>query len=196
MGLIHVDFYTSNSEEFNTSNNERLRVFQNVDNEFEISFYNNTAETNRVDKTNYLTLINQVNGNLREETSLTDLVITIQQSEVPTFNYAFIKSFNRYYYVTDITSVRNNLWEISLSVDVLMTYKEALLNCTGFIDRNESELSPFIVDNKRALEIGEEISTEFITNSTFQLAKTYHLDKNSHCTYAINGMQVGVIKNG
>ena len=195
MGLIHVDFYTSNSEEFNTSNNERLRVFQNVDNEFEIDFYNNTAETNRVDKTNYLTLINQVNGNLREETSLTDLVITIQQNEVPTFNYAFIKSFNRYYYVTDITSVRNNLWEISLSVDVLMTYKEALLNCTGFIDRNESELSPFIVDNKRALEVGQEISTDFVINSTFQFKPT-SFSKNSFCTYAISGMQVEAVENG
>lgn len=157
MGLIHVDFYTSNGEEFNTGNNERLRVYQNVDNEFEISFYKNTAETNRVDKTNYLTLINQINGTLREETSLTDLVITIQQNKVPTFNYAFIKSFNRYYYVTDIASVRNNLWEISLSVDVLMTYKEALLNCTGFIDRNESEFNDNIIDTKRVIEQGEEM---------------------------------------
>lgn len=191
MELAHVDFITSNGEEF-FADNEKFKVFQDA---FVITFYNNTAETNRVDKTNYLTLVSEISGNLREETSLTDLVITIQQSEVPTFNYAFIKSFNRYYYVTDIASVRSNLWEISLSVDVLMTYKEALLNCTGFIDRNEFELSPFIVDNKRALEVGQEISTDFVTNSTFQFRPT-SFSKNSFCTYAISGMQVGVVENG
>lgn len=195
MGYIHVDFKTKNGEDFNTVNNEKLRVFQDVDNEFEISFYNNTAEHNRVDKTNYLTLVSEINGTLREETSLTDLVITIQQSEVPTFNYAFIKSFNRYYYVTDIASVRNNLWEISLSVDVLMTYKEALLNCTGFIDRNENELSPFIVDNKRALEINEEVTTEFVENYVFS-DTIYKNPRNPYWTYAISGMQVGAKKNG
>ena len=188
MELAHVDFYTSNGEEF-FADNEKLRVLQDA---FVITFYNNTAETNRVDKTNYLTLVSEISGNLREETSLTDLIITIQQSEVPTFNYAFIKSFNRYYYVTDIASVRSNLWEISLSVDVLMTYKEALLNCTGFIDRNESELSPFIVDNKRALETGEEITTEFISNWVFGRQHA-NSSRSLYWTYAISGMQVGEV---
>ena len=188
MGLIHVDFNTRNGEEFNTSNNEKLRVFQNVDNEFEISFYNNTAETNRVDKTNYLTLISQINGNLREETSLTDLVITIQQNEVPTFNYAFIKSFNRYYYVTDIASVRNNLWEISLSVDVLMTYKEALLNCTGFIDRNEFEYDPLIVDDKLPLKQGQTVKVDFLTNELFS-------DNVGYFSYVLQGLNLSAEDN-
>ena len=185
MGLIHVDFNTSNGEEFNTSNNETFRVFQNVISEFEISFYNNTAETNRVDKTNYLTLVSIMNGNLREETSLTDLVITIQQSEVPTFNYAFIKSFNRYYYVTDIASVRNNLWEISLSVDVLMTYKEALLNCTGFIDRNEFEYDPLIVDDKLPLKEGQTVKVDFLTNELFS-------DTTDDYSYVLQGLNLSV----
>ena len=169
MELAHVDFYTSNGEEF-FADNEKLRVLQDA---FVITFYNNTAETNRVDKTNYLTLVSEISGNLREETSLTDLVITIQQSEVPTFNYAYIKSFNRYYYVTDIASVRSNLWEISLSVDVLMTYKEALLNCTGFIDRNEFEYDPLIVDDKLPLKQGQTVKVDFLTNELFSNSADY-----------------------
>ena len=188
MGLIHVDFNTSNGEEFNTSNNETFRVFQNVISEFEISFYNNTAETNRVDKTNYLTFVSIMNGNLREETSLTDLVITIQQSEVPTFNYAFIKSFNRYYYVTDIASVRNNLWEISLSVDVLMTYKEALLNCTGFIDRNEFEYDPLIVDDKLPLKEGQTVKVDFLTNELFS-------NSSDDFSYVLQGLNLSTEDN-
>ena len=181
MELAHVDFYTSNGEEF-FADNEKLRVVQDA---FVITFYNNTAETNRVDKTNYLTLVSEISGNLREETSLTDLVITIQQSEVPTFNYAFIKSFNRYYYVTDIASVRNNLWEISLSVDVLMTYKEALLNCTGFIDRNEFEYDPLIVDDKLPLKEGQTVKVDFLTNELFS-------DTTDDYSYVLQGLNLSV----
>ena len=181
MELAHVDFITSNGEEF-FADNEKLRVLQDA---FVITFYNNTAETNRVDKTNYLTLVSEISGNLREETPLTDLVITIQQSEVPTFNYAFIKSFNRYYYVTDITSVRNNLWEISLSVDVLMTYKEALLNCTGFIDRNEFEYDTLIVDDKLPLKQGQTVKVDFLTNELFS-------DTTDDYSYVLQGLNLSV----
>ena len=181
MELAHVDFITSNGEEF-FADNEKFRVFQDA---FVITFYNNTAETNRVDKTNYLTLVSEISGNLREETSLTDLVITIQQNEVPTFNYAFIKSFNRYYYVTDIASVRSNLWEISLSVDVLMTYKEALLNCTGFIDRNEFEYDPLIVDDKLPLKEGQTVKVDFLTNELFS-------DTADDYSYVLQGLNLSV----
>ena len=37
---------------------------------FEIKLYSNTAETNRVDKTNFLTLKATLQGNLKEKTSI------------------------------------------------------------------------------------------------------------------------------
>ena len=153
---------------------------------FSIQFYNNSSEPNRVDKTNFLTLTNTLTGTLRDECSLTDVSVTIQLSNIPTFNYAYIPSFNRYYYVTDITSVRNDLWEISMSVDVLMTYKNGILNCSGFIDRNENINNRNIIDNKRVVEQGYNIGQISIPNNLFK----------QYFSYVLTGFALGTRSGG
>lgn len=134
---------------------------------FQLNLYKNTSTPNRVDKTNYITQIGTLYGAFRDETSVTNMAITIQTTDVPTFNYVYIPIFARYYYVTDIRSIRQNLWEISLSVDVLMSYKNAILNCKGFVDRNEFEYSENIIDNKRVIEQGYDVEQSTISNELF-----------------------------
>lgn len=48
-----------------------------------------------------------------------------QNDEIAKFNYAYIPLFHRYYWVTDTRWIRG-LWEISLTVDVLATYKTTI----------------------------------------------------------------------
>lgn len=134
---------------------------------FEIHTYKSSAEQNRVDKTNFLTADMIISGVLREASSLIHPSITFTSDIIPTFNYVYIPIFNRYYYVTDITSIKNKLWQMSLTVDVLMTYKEALLACTGYIDRNENEYNGLIPDGMISLQKGEVIETNFVTNELF-----------------------------
>lgn len=134
---------------------------------FDINLYQNTAEVNRVDKGNYLVGVGTLSGALRDECSLTSPVITIELNDMPSFNYVYIDKFLRWYYVTDITSLRANLWAISLSVDVLMTYKDGIYNCSAFIDRNEEDYDPLIVDNKLPLKQGQTITEYTLNNSVF-----------------------------
>ena len=134
---------------------------------FEIHTYKSSAEQNRVDKTNFLVADMIISGVLREASSLIHPSITFTSDIIPTFNYVYIPIFNRYYYVTDITSIKNKLWQMSLTVDVLMTYKEALLACTGYIDRNENEYNGLIPDGMISLQKGEVIETNFVTNELF-----------------------------
>ena len=134
---------------------------------FEIHTYKSSAEQNRVDKTNFLVADMIISGVLREASSLIHPSITFTSDTIPTFNYVYIPIFNRYYYVTDITSIKNKLWQMSLTVDVLMTYKEALLACTGYIDRNENEYNGLIPDGMISLQKGEVIETNFVTNELF-----------------------------
>ena len=148
---------------------------------FEIHTYKSSAEQNRVDKTNFLTADMIISGVLREASSLIHPSITFTSDIIPTFNYVYIPIFNRYYYVTDITSIKNKLWQMSLTVDVLMTYKEALLACTGYIDRNENEYNGLIPDNMISLEKGETIETAFVTNELFE---------DSGGTYVLQGLLV------
>ena len=134
---------------------------------FQIHTYKSSAEQNRVDKTNFLVADMIISGVLREASSLIHPSITFTSDTIPTFNYVYIPIFNRYYYVTDITSVKNKLWQMSLTVDVLMTYKEALLACTGYIDRNENEYNSLIPDGMISLEKGEVIEKTVVPNELF-----------------------------
>ena len=62
-------------------------------------------------------------------------------------NYVYIPDFNRYYFINDITSVRQNLWRLTLHVDVLMSYKKEIGNTKAFVSRNEFDFNPDIDDN-------------------------------------------------
>lgn len=139
-------------------------TYRPLANTFKLELYNNTSEDNRVDKTNYLTKIGELAGVLREESSLIDMTLTLEIEELPLFNYVYIAQLNRYYYVTDIVSIKYKLWTISLSVDVLMSYKNALLSCIAFVDRNENSFDNNIIDKKRVIEQGYDIEVSTITN--------------------------------
>lgn len=77
-------------------------------------------------------------GRLKQETSITDPVIIVDHENPALYNYVFIPSFNRYYFITDIRSIRNNIWELSMHVDVLMTYKDQIKTCSAIIDTSET----------------------------------------------------------
>lgn len=102
-----------------------------------IVLYQNISEYNAVNKTmNELTILT---GTLREESSIIDPIITISDidSYVGSMNYAHIPEFNRYYFITNIESVRNKLWRVSFHVDVLYTYREQIKSNSAIIERNE-----------------------------------------------------------
>lgn len=165
--LIPVGKEVSISFNDSTTLYEVYGKYKPLSTRFEIHTYKSSAEQNRVDKTNFLTADMIISGVLREASSLIHPSITFTSDIIPTFNYVYIPIFNRYYYVTDITSIKNKLWQMSLTVDVLMTYKEALLACNGYIDRNENEYNGLIPDGMISLQKGEVIETNFVTNELF-----------------------------
>lgn len=54
---------------------------------------------------------------------------------------------DKYYFVTDIKSVRNNLWEISCEIDVLATYKKEIIANKCLIEFDETA-NTTIVDSR------------------------------------------------
>lgn len=134
---------------------------------FPINIYRNSAEDNRVDKTEYLTLIGTINGALRNSDSVIDLSLTLEYNGFPNFNYVHIPMFGRYYYIVDIVSVRTNLWEISLVVDVLMTYKDSIKKLNVFVDRNEFQYNRNIIDKKRVISQGFDSTETTVANELF-----------------------------
>lgn len=90
---------------------------------------------------------------LKENTSVITPTIFIQSDlNLSTYNYCYIPEFNRYYYIINISSVRNGLWQINLKVDVLMTYKNNFNNFDMIIKRIEKDgVNKYINDNENVV---------------------------------------------
>ena len=136
--------------------------------DFTLNCYKFSGEDIMIDKTRYLNLIGSYSGVARDEIDILNPIITIELNEFPRFNYVYINAFNRYYYVTNVVCVRKNLYEIALSIDVLMSYKEGLLSLDAFIDRNEFTYNSDIVDNQWVIEQGTKKKTKKISPAIFR----------------------------
>ncbi len=112
----------------------------------EIILQINNSEKNRLDK-NISNLVT-MSGTLRESTSVVDPKIVIEGdlSSFVNCNYMTIPVFNRSYFINNITSVNNNLFEISAHVDVLSTYKSQIRQNTAIIARQEKKWNLYLND--------------------------------------------------
>ncbi len=109
--------------------------------------YQNTSEQIRIGKT--LTEVGTLVGALRNECPISSPVIIVEQETLPSFNYAYISIFQRYYFVTEIKSVRMGLWEIYFDCDVLETYRDGILALSCLVSRSQSDYNTKIPDNRR-----------------------------------------------
>lgn len=102
-----------------------------------LTLYSNASEYAALDKE--LTQVLSLTGTLREESSIIDPVILVEGlgEHVTEINYAYIPEFGRYYFITNIESVRADLWRLSFHVDVLHTYADSIRENSGIIERNE-----------------------------------------------------------
>jgi len=104
----------------------------------EITLYTNESEKNKLEKTITNSIL--LEGNLRDESSIINPIILISSNkeDIPyMYNYAYIPAFGRYYFITDIESVRTGIWRVSMHVDVLMSYKEQIKNLNVIINNSE-----------------------------------------------------------
>ena len=108
----------------------------------------NASSPNVVNKS--LTDVALATGVIKENTSIIDPVVlidsTLASDILSKVNYAHIEAFNRWYYVTDITSVSDHLWEISMHVDVLYTYKDKIKEQRAVVSRQENQFNMLLDD--------------------------------------------------
>ena len=123
---------------------------------FTISLYKTASENNRVVKA--LTSGKEMSGELRNQTSVINPSIRIESADnISTYNYAHIPEFGRYYYISDITSVRTNCWIISLRCDVLMSYSAQIKALRPIIEREEVGQSSGLIDSDMPININKKV---------------------------------------
>ena len=111
---------------------------------FSIKLQRNTSPLNQMDKT--LNLVGTISGTLRNETDIVNPTILIEADSLPYFNYMTIDEFHRSYFIREIRSIRNNIWEIIGHSDPLMSFKDDFLGNRALISRNQSNYDLLLND--------------------------------------------------
>lgn len=92
----------------------------------------------------------QYDVNWKRPTSITSPTIEIAVETISEwdldYNYVYIPSFKRFYFIQNLTVVSANLIEYSLSVDVLASYKDDILGSSLYVLRSSSNYSRLIPD--------------------------------------------------
>ena len=120
-----------------------------------ITLYKCTCEMDNATKSSYLTSPLSIDGTLRDESNVLNPSITFKATFNPQdYNYAYIKEFNRYYFITNITYVRNDVVRVDFNVDILYTYWEkATIN--GIVERNQYNYNDLVNDS--AVTVSQDI---------------------------------------
>lgn len=117
----------------------------------EIQLCVNNSEVNKINK--ILSDSISLQGTLKDETSITNPEILIEIENPSGFNYAHIPEFNRYYFINDIISVGNNLWRISMHVDVLESFKNEILSQNCIIEKSTLGFDLYLPDENLITQV-------------------------------------------
>ena len=93
--------------------------------------YNTNDSTNTINKT--LNFVVDIDVKFKEEINIYSPSIMLKYDDLIDFNYIFIKKFNRYYFIENVEVFPNKIYNISLKCDVLMSFKDDILNSYGNI---------------------------------------------------------------
>ena len=97
----------------------------------QVEFYHTADNANTVNKT--LQPIKTVDIIFRQAVNEATPFIIMNKDKLTGSNYVHIPNFNRYYFISNVENYTANLVRIDLVTDLLMTYKDDILNSTVLI---------------------------------------------------------------
>lgn len=91
-----------------------------------VEFYHTADNANTINKT--LHPIKTLDIIFRQAVNETTPFIIMNRDKLTGSNYVHIPNFNRYYFISSVDNYTANLVRIDLTTDLLMTYKDEILN--------------------------------------------------------------------
>ena len=73
--------------------------------------------------------------------------------QTDTFDYNYCKFNERFYWVNDVVSIRDSLFEVHCSVDVLGTWKESIKDTTAMVEYSASDTDQNINDPRNVVTV-------------------------------------------
>lgn len=131
-----------------------------------VNFYNNQSNENVINKK--LKLISSKNIVFRMTINEKTPMLILHRSTIENVNYVGIPDFKRYYYIEHVESYNNALSRIYLNTDLLMTYRDEIINNEVLITATEK---PSYLSN--ALPTSRElINDKYMSNVTLTTGTT------------------------
>lgn len=105
-----------------------------------------TSPKNKLDKD--VTDVASLSGTLKTSTSVINPTIIIEGnlSQYTNVNYMTIPDFGRSYFITNITSITSNLFEIAAHVDVLSSFATEIRANKAIVHRQETKWNLYLND--------------------------------------------------
>lgn len=101
----------------------------------EVQFYYNQSDSRVINKRLIEMDNNVFEGVPRGDVSVMNPVIRFESDGILRFNYAYVPELQRYYSVVDRTAFRNGVWDITFTVDVLMSFRRDIMNLSVVVDK-------------------------------------------------------------
>ena len=119
-----------------------------------VNLYNTPDEQNVIGKTKTLidTATCTIKGNISYENPV--LLLQYDSGTVDDINYMEITELNRCYFITDLINLTGGRYEVHAKVDVLESFKDAVLGLSAIIDKQEgtTHVSKYIDDGSFVCE--------------------------------------------
>lgn len=131
-----------------------------------------TDSPNNMLNKNY-TVIGGYSGTMRAAISALRPVIDVEIEDATTSvmnaNYAYIQTFNRFYFIRNKTALNNKLWRFELETDVLMSFRQEIGQLEAVVERQTNNYDMYLPDPKIPVDCRKAISYRKFPSSPFGL---------------------------
>ena len=93
-----------------------------------VKVYNNKSNKNIVNKK--IEKVQEISFDFKDDSDITNPILILQSYK--TGNYCFIPDLNRYYYIDKIDLMNGGFYKLYLEIDVLMSYKDEIINADWY----------------------------------------------------------------
>lgn len=135
---------------------------QPINNETLLYLYTQNSENDALNKS--LTLVNIVSGKFNHSIGVKALNIDVVNIDM-NFNYVYIPSLHRYYFVDSVEIISNDVRRLHLKEDVLMSWKDLIKRQSAQITRWEHSTEEYIIDDRFPLESRSHVRYETLNNT-------------------------------
>jgi hypothetical protein len=112
-----------------------------------------------------------ITGTLREQASIINPEITVISSVPIRYNYCYIPSLKRYYYINNIVSIKNNVWKLVMDVDPLMSFKRDILALKVVVSKQTS-----IENGDEYIDDGSLVTDNLMFKTVYNFANGFNND--------------------